>query len=327
MFRDTRVVVVLALGLALGTGTRPADGFQDMIGSNYEVRLVGWERLAPNFDSYRFTIDIRDAVRGKEKAVEIQNASTTIESGEIVGDELVLIGDAGGHGKTISIVDLRNGALKDWFLCRQPTVVKSRRTVFFVGYYPSHGLSATYSDVVGAYDLDLSAEDNRLGSVNGNALGRQGVGLPLFPEENVSSRSWAVWIPDEPERHSVLGPPLLWISSSQRLAFIDHFRGDTWLVAVSLEAGLKSPEIARTKIDVATILAQSPGSKGYEDLLRLHRRTLAVESLAATSDGRVSLLLNRQMFDSGVFRFTGLAMEVPGDGVSEGALKEEPGGP
>lgn len=127
---------------------------------------------------------------------------------------LILVGD-----RVVSIVDIPSATLVDEFLGVSPSISPDRR---FVAYSRRTSRLDDEDDVYLVYDVSRSAPDHRLEAAQDAIQNLQNAGIPVFPEINRATRSYAAPASNSEEPHSRRSP-ITWLNS-QTFAFLD-FQG------------------------------------------------------------------------------------------------------
>ena len=291
----------------------------------YRVELIRWERYGPGYDGVRFLLLVREKGTAAERVVLIENPTTGLEEAEIVDDTLILFGEVQSRARSVTLVNLASGQVRDFFRHWGVALSPSRRFLVFRAFYPPHGMVEVRSDVVRVYDIARSPAENRITGAREAVPGAY-VGLPIYPPENVAPPTYRVWVPEETQRHYVDPTAgFLWTPDEKSLFFIDKTGGQTRLVRVSLEEGGRQPQIGTMPIDVAPVIAIEPQSPEYPKALARTRGGLAVIGLKLESDGRITLKLDPDLYRRKVYSVTELTVAPPEAAApGEAAVEESP---
>ncbi len=208
---------------------------------------------------------------GIETNISSPVVSTSIDSAYVTDDRLVVLGEA-GRTQAVEIFDISSGRKLDWFYCYSPKKI-SRSLIASVEYYPSM-TAETPTDVLLIYDLLKTPQENRLG-IPGRIPPRRGdrpihVGIPVFPEINVSQRSYANHVESDAASYAIAGSVYRLINGD-KLAFtalrdISSGYRKTDLVIVDLSKGLDRAKseimplsLEEAPFDVVDIRESLPG--------------------------------------------------------------------
>lgn len=283
--------------------------------SRYLAELVRWERYGPGYGAVRFRFRLVDKQSDEEKLFDVDNATTSLEHGEIAGGKLALFGDVQGLATGITLIDLHHGRVEDFFLSYGGDLSPDGRTLAYVNFYPRRSPPEAQSDLVLGVDLEASPPD-----------GTERKRHPVYPLESVIGEGRALaWVEDPSQRHFLLKQAgMLWLDDPRRLIFLDAVEESIWLVEVDLSRGLSEPRARRRIVNVAEILKPPPDSEGYRRLLEQESASLSAIGLRQ-QDGKVVVELSRQRVQEGVFRVTQFAIDLPSaEAVGESLPGEEP---
>ena len=295
MIRWNRLFRSVLLAIALVPGQAAAQqipGIPAVESGKWIIRLVRFERSGADFGDYTFTFNAQNRGSGTRTALQLQNETTAIDRIEVSGDVLVLFGSAGTAANVVSLFNLNSGEKLNTFRCWWPSLSPDGRYIAAVGFVPRFADAALTSHVVVLYDLQRSAL------------------RPIFPEENVQSGKTDSWVEKEADRHNIdPRAGFLWGPKGDQLVFVDHFRGDSWLVLAALTEGPTA--VRRIPLDVASVLALPKNDPAYQETLRRERQELAVEGLHWQGNDVVVVALDRSLWASqGLFRESSLRIKV-----------------
>jgi len=322
-FLRLRFLGLLTLLLAgVGLQAAPVPGYLPFAveGGFYRVELIRWERFGPAYAAVRFRFRLLDERNGKERFFDVENATTSLERGEIAGDKLVLIGDVQGLARGLTVVDLDRGRIEDFVLSYGGGLSPDGRTLAFIEFYPRHSTPQVSSDQVLAVDLGQDPSD-------GGGRERHAI---YPPHAGTEDRLADVLYESPGQRHRLQQQAgFLWLDEPRRLVFLDAVAGSTWLVEVDLSLGLSAPQVSRRLVDVSKILKPSPESEGYQRLLDQESAALSAVGLRQ-QENKVVIELSRQRYRDGVFRVTHVTLLLPSfepDGDYLGDQAPSPGDP
>jgi hypothetical protein len=253
----------------------------------WSVRLVRMERTPPNYDQYTFVFHVENEQNGERQDLQLSNETVNLDSLEVVGDLLVVFGDAGTSADVVTVFDMKRGRSVGSFLCWWPQLSATGRYIIAVQFYPRMSDPGATSNVVVVYDLK--------GLESGPKVTDQGdAGLrAIYPPESVGTGSSAgSWVPEAAKRHNIDPVGFLWDSRDRRVVFVDRTESKTFLVAVDLA---EQPLSHRYPLDVAPLLSLSKDAPQYAEVLKEEQAHLAVRSLRWLGDERyVGIELNLQ---------------------------------
>jgi hypothetical protein len=280
----------------------------------YAVRLVQRESLSTFAERYSFAV--RDKQTGRETTLTSTSTLKEIGSLRRVGGRLLLFGrDQFSQG--LAILGLDKGRQVDYIIGSAISASKAGSYVVFKKFRPRLDPIETQSDVVLIYDLGQSPADNRVEALYKRlvqqpmdptsldyAEASERAGLPIYPADNVRSRTIEAWEPISELRHQV-ADHFVWLGRDTLVGFVDKHADEVWLVAVDLSGGVTQPRERARKIDVAAVLAIRPDAPEYERELKAAKTAFWVAALWERPDGKIGI---RAEVSSRLYEF---AVEVP----------------
>lgn len=277
--------------------------------NQYEVNLISREKHEEGSNQYKFTFSVENKLTQQKSLIEMKNMTTEIEEISIVKNRLIIFGYVNNDAAGVTLIDLKKNEEMDFILCFSPVFSESKRFLIYEKFRPRFAPEEVQSDLVLLYDLTKSPEDNRLQNNYKNIKKKskrigdpeyltasENVGVPLYPEKNVSEQIYFVWVPTIEERHFVRGLGIyLWLEQDKKVVFLDRYKGDNWLVSVDLTKGLDKVEIKKKIIDVSSILVLDPKTPDYEKLLKKEKERFAVTELKRGKDNIVKFVLKKDI--------------------------------
>lgn len=166
--------------------------------------------LSPNTDgSARVTATLSQEGSSRKVTVDSDVPFTHLQQFFMASEKLALLGKA-SNTDAVAVFDLKSGNELDWFYCYAPQRVWEN-CIAFVEWYPNHTPELT-TDVVLIYDLGISPYANRIDNSAAKVLppikktGRQTrVGVPIFPESNVTHGTCTNVVEDQKQVHLISG--------------------------------------------------------------------------------------------------------------------------
>ncbi len=295
--------------LALSSVAQGHFKFLSVENESYGVELIRWERYGPEYDDVRFDLLVRTKGKTSERVVTVENLTTGLAAAEIAGSTLVLFGEMKSKARTATLVDLDAAKVTDFILHYGASLSPSRRYLVFKAFYPPYGMVQSRSDAVRIYDLSKESGKNRLMG-GGSSTAGQGVGMPIYPLENVDPPTYLVWVPEESRRHHVdnrVG--FLWARDERSLFFIDRTGNQQLLVRVDLEEDSMHPRITTQPIDPAPALTIAP--RDLEGSPEGEHEYLALTGMRFEAGARIRLELDRELFERNVYRVTHMSIAQP----------------
>ncbi len=296
----------LLLLLGLGAARVGAAESQPPVGlsvhsARYDVQLVGWERIAPEYQALSFRFRTLDHQTKTERFFTVQNQTTALNRATIAGDLFVLFGDVQGLATGITVVNLKEARTLDFLLSYGGTVSPDGKSLCYLQFYPRHAPPQVQSDVLVARALETSAKTLEVAKPRA-----------LYPEENVRPADLQAWVDDPGERHRIdQRAGFLWLQDPLRLVFVDFYQGGPGLVVIDVSNGIETARAQRIPIDVGAALAQRDSEQERAKLLQRERSAFAISRIESAPEGKLRLVLSRTKFDEGLYRVTEILMDVP----------------
>lgn len=134
---------------------------------------------------------------------------------------------------------------------------------------------------------------------------------PIYPQG--SSQPGAEGMEKAAERHVIeVKPGYLWDTADRRVAFVDRYENDSWLVVVELEDGhVKSSR--RLKLDVASVLGMPKDDSRFAETLQSERTGIPITGLHWAGENTVALEIDRSRVGQGyLYRSSELVVNVSG---------------
>jgi hypothetical protein len=219
-----------------------------------------------------FTFKVTDTREGTTTTFTVQNETAQVDEILIVSSSrAVILGSYSGVARTANIVDLKKGAVLDFFYCHYPTLSADGRFLAYVNYIPRFSSLSGGSFDYRVYDLQASPEQNRLGlagrgpAANAELENQTNVGLSVYPTTVLQEGSSNEKPDDERPVHTLASEGLFWINGDV-LAFVDqlyvnHSNVKNNLVLVDVNLGVDKPKVKVIPVPTAQVLNLSSCGK------------------------------------------------------------------
>lgn len=296
------------LGLAFSgqaAGRQQTPGIPGIQSGAWIVRLIRLERRGPEFSESAFYFDIFNRETGGHRTIKLANETTDLDNINVSDGKLVIFGSVGTSADTASIFDLKTGELLDSFLCLWPHVSATGRSVVAVRFYPRFSDPALTSHVVVLYQLSGASKARPSDPFENPSL------KPIYPPENVRTGKTSSWVEKEAERHFIdVKAGYAWDTGDRRVAFVDRYENDSWLVIVELEGGhVKSNR--RLKLDVASVLGMPKEDSRFAETLRSERAGIPITGLHWAGENAVVVDIDRCRAGQGhLYRASQLVVDI-----------------
>jgi hypothetical protein len=229
----------------------------------YQVALSGpgEHRFDPDTGGrVRFIFTVMDKVKNRQYPVYLDNMTAKVIRIALYRGKLVVIGEESTLNSLITtVIDLASKEEIDTFIGFGTTLSENGRFLTYLKFYPPQTSEPeAMSDLILIYDLDDSADGNRLrgeAAYKNDPSGRLiEVGHPVYPEVNAGKKHYRVWVREESSRHTVIPNGFFWFDHDHKIAFGDQIGDETYLVVVDLSGGLNHPVIQKMGVDLSSML-------------------------------------------------------------------------
>ena len=191
---------------------------------------------------YSHELIVNDPNHRKVDRIRWNDHVDSFDSGFVYKDKLVLIGDLGGSGQALSVLDIDSKKNILFVLCRTPAISPSHRYVGYLQFKPRN-LDATLDDIVLVLDLDNvpSIEPTTAGWV----VDSTNVGTPIYPSKYVGRSQFYVAPVSDGTPLILITSPLSWDSKLEVLKFVSKENSRSFDIFADLTPGLAQPAIVR----------------------------------------------------------------------------------
>lgn len=214
---------------------------------SYQASLVRTEACEDCIGKSRHTFRITDRASGQAWEQVLDWALTKVLGLRILNDLLIVHGKK--RAETIITVDLTSRKIRDRFSIYFAEFSPDSRYAVYRGFLrPMHLYKGPENDVLLLYDFSLSPEANREG-IHHTHYGD--VGRPIFPERNLSQRSYEYRVAN-PEDRVLIRSPYHWSETGNRIYFVSwSAKTDSYsMTEITMQAG-GEPKLRKTPIPKA----------------------------------------------------------------------------
>lgn len=172
--------------------------------------------------------------------IRLTNSPTQVDELDIVRESrLVIFGRNTADAVLVNIVELPKGGELDNFMCYDPVLSFDHRFVAYLKPFPGHPGPIDITNEYAVYDLTESAASNRLHLKDGIVYD---AGIPVYPP-GATNATGEFAAPDEWSAHVIASAGLFWLSQTDKVAFVDRWRGTDSLVIADVGQGLRQPKL------------------------------------------------------------------------------------
>jgi hypothetical protein len=196
---------------------------------------------------YSHELIVSDANQRTVDRIRWNDHAERFDSGFVYKNKILLIGDIGGSGQALSVLDINTKKNILFVLCRTPAVSPSHRYVGYLQFKPRN-LDATLDDIVLVLDLDNvpSIEPSNAGWV----VDSTNVGTSIYPSKYVGKTQFYVAPIDDGTAPILITSLLSWNSKLEVLKFVSKENSRSFEISADLTPGVAQPAIMRK--DAAT---------------------------------------------------------------------------
>jgi hypothetical protein len=261
----------------------------------YQVHLAGsgesW--YDPNMGSrMKFSFKVLHKTTREEALLTLDNLTTAVKDIQVVGDRLVVFGEEPtARASVITFFHLKTGQVVDTLLAYDYSLSKTGRYLAYRKFYPAQSDPPSTSALILLYDLQADPSENRLKPEKRLDPFDQmvEVGHPVYPEWNVSRKSYRVWVQDHHQRHHLISKRFAWFDEDRKLVFGEQVGDQNFLVVLDLSNGITGPEIYRMPIEPKPKLLPENGT---EQAALPYVMPLSVDSIQPLDHAKVRLTVS-----------------------------------
>jgi len=236
----------------------------------WRVRLVDWQPA--KWPPSRFTFQAENRQTRTVSSFTVPTGTVPFqplqvdELDVVADDRLLMLGRVGASFSVAGLAQLPSGKVLDSFPCFMPEISPDRRFLGFIKSFPGHPGPVAVSDEYLIYDLEEGAAYNRPHPSSGV---RYDAGWPVYPPGATNAASENLVPGLDSPAHTLASRGLFWVGETM-LAFVDFFPGQSTLVTVNLDRGVRAPETDTQLLDASQVLelSQCQGSTAPSDFAR-----------------------------------------------------------
>jgi len=251
---------------------------------NYRIELTEEKQCdtCPNKVAFVFKIFDKKEALSREYVLHESSGPDIVYNVKLWGKRAAILGRRGDKPLyVVSMLNLETLEYTNCFWAYKLSLSPSGRFFAYVKFYSRH--QSSISDIVLIYDLAKSGVENCLAGYCGT---KTDSGIPVYPRENVISRSYN----QSYEKKYIVASPILWSKDSNDIVFLCNYEGRTNTARVNLCEGVEKPGIYEAPINIADFMKP--------DLLEEFKRQKAsqLNTISATEivwDGEDHVIVTR----------------------------------
>ena len=189
---------------------------------------------------YSHELIVSDANQRPIDRIRWNDHADSFDSGFVYKDKVVLIGDVGGSGQALSVLDINSRKNVLFVLCRTPAISPSHRYVGYLQFKPRN-IDETLDDIV--LVLDLESLPSIQPSNAGWVVDSTNVGTPIYPTKYFGKTQFYVAPIDDGTAPSLVTSTLLW--DSKVLRFVSKENNRSFEIFADITPGIAQPVIGR----------------------------------------------------------------------------------
>lgn len=241
MYSTIRSALVIAIG-SLWTVTAVAQSppvFTKTLG-DWVVQV--YERAGPNDATAEFV-----ATRGGEIRRNWLDRRTRKVEDVLLWNDTFVVFDVGGAASHVNVIR-PTASEPDFFSSYFPVISPDNRLIVYLRFFPP---ASDEPFVYLAYDVALSAAQNRIVGGSQPVSELADVGWPFYPDSNRLLRIYGQAGPSPAELG--LGSKFTWIDA-RRMAFLAYFGGKSRVLLVDFTPGITAPIVQAQELDETAIV-------------------------------------------------------------------------
>lgn len=183
-----------------------------------------------------------------------QDHASELRSFQVYKSYLLAIGAVGTSSESVSVINLTDKQLSDFFLCREPIVSPSGRYISYLQFVPRHTISfnGRIPDITLVFDVDASTNDiSGIGKDEGWVSLAANKGMIVYPQDFLGKRVFPV--PTEKVGGDITVKARGWAADTRRLFVVMQQGTELRAVSKDVEHAGKG-SLKQGKIDLRDVL-------------------------------------------------------------------------
>ena len=224
---------------------------------NYAVS-VQWMEADPNevdYVGWALNITVSDKVSGARVSRRSPTRTAKLTELYILEAEqrLVVHGELGSRGDILSVVNLEDASVLDTIYGWKASFSPTKTRVAYNFRYPPHSMHQHRTSVLLIYDFAATPRQNSFREED--MADPETRGYVIYPERN--RKLGKHFIPAMSEEQQIyFESPIAWSHGGTRVALLEVFQQNTYLLLIDLAKGLAVPEIRRIMLEKESFYKQ-----------------------------------------------------------------------
>ncbi len=212
------------------------------------VRLTRAEPPEVEYNSWVLDITIFDKVLGTKVSRRTQTRTAKLTEVYLLEPEqrLIVHGQLGRRGDIVSVVDLKDASVVDTIWAWDASFSPDKRRVAFRFRYPPYATPIHRTSVLLTYDFAATPRQNSYRDKD--MADPETRGYVIYPERNRKLGKHFIPAMSKEEQIS-FNSPIAWSHSGTKVAVLEGFQTNSYLLLVDLSQGLESPKITRIMLE------------------------------------------------------------------------------
>ena len=270
---------------------------------NYAVSVRLTER--EEWAEWNRVLDITVENRASGAKVSRRSPTRTAKLTELyileAEQRLIVHGELGSRGDILTVVNLKDAFVLDTIYGWKASFSPTKTKIAYNFRYPAHAMNLHRTSVLLIYDFAAKPRQNSFREEDmADPTTR---GYVIYPERN--RKLGRHFIPAmDPEEWIDFGSPIAWSHDGTRVALLEVFQDNTYLLLANLAKGLEAPEVTRLMLEKERYYKQPIEiywRKSYE------RATVGAKSLRFSKDDQSVIFTTG---DGGPFAEQQVVMEL-----------------
>ena len=224
---------------------------------NYSVSVQWGEAYPPEVEYKRRVLDITIVNKVSGSKVSRRTPTRTAKLTELyileAEQRLIVHGELGSRGDILSVANLEDASVVDTIYGWDASFSPTKTRVAYDFRYPPHAMNLHRTSVLLIYDFSATPRQNSFREEDmADPTTR---GYVIYPQRN--RKRGKHFIPAmDPEEWIDFKSPIAWSHNGTRVALLEVFQDNTYLLLVDLAKGLEAPEIRRIMLEKESFYKQ-----------------------------------------------------------------------
>ena len=217
---------------------------------NYSVSVQWGEAYPPEVEYKRRVLDITIANKVSGSKVSRRTPTRTAKLTELyileAEQRLIVHGQIGSRGDILTVVNLKDASVVDTIYGWKASFSPTKTKVAYNFRYPPHSMNLHRTSVLLIYDFAATPRQNSFREEDRADPTTRG--YVIYPERNRKQGKHFIPAMSEAEWIDFMSP-IAWSHNGTRVALLEAFQENTYLLLADLAKGLEAPEFTRLMLE------------------------------------------------------------------------------